>query len=272
MCRAIVLLLTLLFCHTALAFELDDKASGAWLNDHLELLQERDGPLSLAAVQASRDFIPANGRTSVGQSPDGWWLRLDLDRRTAPLGGWWLEVDAVNLRTCASTYPTNGASTGKRCPARPCRSPRAVTATTADRSSTCRRHRPVRIYARVYDPAGNSFPLRIWSLDDLQDHRADTSLFLGFIYGLIAALLLYNLFILLTLRDPAYFWYVLTTASALLFSLGMSGHGFEYFWPDHPVPGGSTASPCPRSGAFAYTALPSPCCRPAATCAGRTGC
>ncbi|WP_420902128.1 diguanylate cyclase domain-containing protein [Pseudomonas nitroreducens] len=236
-CRAIVLLLTLLFCHTALAFELDDKASGAWLNDHLELLQERDGPLSLAAVQASRDFVPANGRTSVGQSPDGWWLRLDLDRRTAPLGGWWLEVDAVNLKDLRLYIPD------ERGIYRETLSGEAVPFAQG-RDRDYRRPLfhlpegtgPVRIYARVYDPAGNSFPLRIWSLDDLQDHRADTSLFLGFIYGLIAALLLYNLFILLTLRDPAYFWYVLTTASALLFSLGMSGHGFEYFWPDHPVP------------------------------------
>lgn len=235
--RAFVLLLTLLFCHTALAFELDDKASGAWLNDHIDLLEERSGPLPFGAVQASTDFVPANGRTSVGQSPHGWWLRLDLDRQAKPLGGWWLEVDAVNLKDLRLYVPDEQGHY------REIRSGEAVPFANG-RDRDYRRPvfhlpegiGPLRLYMRAYDPAGNSFPLRIWSLDDLQEHRADTNLFLGVIYGLIAALLLYNLFILLTLRDPAYFWYVLTTASALLFSLGMTGHGFEYFWPDQPVP------------------------------------
>jgi diguanylate cyclase (GGDEF)-like protein len=235
--RAFLLLLSLLVCQTALAFDLDEKASGAWLNDHIELLEERDAPLTLDAVRSSADFVPANGRTSVGQSPHGWWLRLDLERRSTPAGGWWLEVDAVNQQDLRLYLPDAHGNY------REIRSGEVVPfAEGRDRDyrkpvfHLPEGSGPLRLYMRAADPAGNSFPLRIWSLNDLQDHRADTNLFLGFIYGLIAALLLYNLFILLTLRDPAYFWYVLTTASALLFSLGMSGHGFEYFWPDHPVP------------------------------------
>ncbi|MGV8475386.1 7TM diverse intracellular signaling domain-containing protein, partial [Pseudomonas aeruginosa] len=55
-------------------------------------------------------------------------------------------------------------------------------------------------------------------------------------YGLILALLLYNLFLFTSLRDRAYFWYVLTAASALVLTLSISGHGFEYFWPERAVP------------------------------------
>ena len=49
-------------------------------------------------------------------------------------------------------------------------------------------------------------------------------------------MLLYNLFIFLSLRDTAYFWYVMTTSGALLMILGMTGHGFQYLWPNGPVP------------------------------------
>nr|WP_281245996.1 7TM diverse intracellular signaling domain-containing protein [Pseudomonas benzenivorans] len=61
-------------------------------------------------------------------------------------------------------------------------------------------------------------------------------LILGLIYGVILALLLYNLIILLALRNPAYLWYVLTMAASLVFIASMSGHGFQYLRPDGPVP------------------------------------
>ena len=95
---------------------------------------------------------------------------------------------------------------------------------------------------------------------------------LGVIYGIIAALLLYNLFIFCSLRDSAYFWYVLTTAGALLMILSMSGHGFQYLWPDNPVPFWLTASPYPRSGASAPRAFTQCLMQTRTICAGPITC
>ncbi|WP_207882330.1 GGDEF domain-containing protein [Pseudomonas sp. 30_B] len=235
--RHVFVLVLALLVGQAAAVELDSHASGTWLNGSLELLEDRSGGMPFDEVQRSRDFVPANGRTSVGQSSSAWWLRLDLDRRQTPPGGWWLEVDAVNLKDLRLYLPDEQGRYVERL------SGESVPF-SAGRDRGYRRPvfhlpegaGPLRLYLRTYDPAGNSFPLRVWSLDDLQDHRADTNLFLGVVYGLITALLLYNLFILLTLHDRAYLWYVLTTAAALLFSLGMTGHGFKYLWPEHAVP------------------------------------
>ncbi|MED5606104.1 diguanylate cyclase [Pseudomonas sp. JH-2] len=234
------LLFLLLGCASAAAqpLVLDERASGRWLNDGLMLLEDPGARLDLQqARERDAAFVPAKGRTSVGQSPNPWWLRLDLERQATPPGGWWLEVDAVNLLDLRLYLPDGQGGY------RELRSGEAVPfAEGRDRSY--RRpvfhlpagEGPLRLYLRSLDPAGNSFPLRIWSQDDLQDHRAETNLFLGGVYGLIAALLLYNLFILVSLRDRAYFWYVLTTGFALLFSMGMTGHAFELLWPDAAVP------------------------------------
>ncbi|MDF3935406.1 diguanylate cyclase [Pseudomonas citronellolis] len=217
---------------------LDEASSGSSLNDAVVLLEDRGQHLDLDQVRAhDDDFQPANGRTSVGQSPNPWWLRLDLERRATPEGGWWLEVDAVNLQQLSLYLPDGHGGY------RELRSGEAEPFAEG-RDRTYRRPvfrlpegtGPLRLYLRAQDPAGNSFPLRIWSLDGLQDHRAETNLFLGVVYGLIAALLLYNLFILVSLRDRAYLWYVLTTGFALLFSMGMTGHAFEYLWPGDAVP------------------------------------
>ncbi|WP_374439369.1 diguanylate cyclase domain-containing protein [Pseudomonas panipatensis] len=234
----ILLCLCPLSTPSAAPLPLDGTSSGRGLNDSLELLEDPQGRLDLEQVR-ERDaaFRPAAGRTSVGQNPNPWWLRLDLERHTMPPGGWWLEVDAVNLLDLRLYLPDGQGGY------RELRSGESQPF-AAGRDLPYRRplfhlpdgEGPLRLYLRSYDPAGNSFPLRIWSLNDLQEHRSQTNLFLGIVYGLIAALLLYNLFILFSLRDRAYLWYVLATGCALLFSMGMTGHGFEYLWPGAAVP------------------------------------
>jgi diguanylate cyclase (GGDEF)-like protein len=96
--------------------------------------------------------------------------------------------------------------------------------------------KPLTLYFRSLDPAGNSFPLTIWQLGDLEQQASNENIGFGLIYGMILALLLYNLFILIALHDKAYLWYVLATACVLVFILSMTGHGFQYLWPDNAVP------------------------------------
>ena len=230
-------------CSHALAAPvvLTPSSSGSSLNGSIELLEDIGGQLSITdladpAVQAR--FQPAAGRTSVGQSRNPWWIKVSLERGEAAPSHWWLEVGAVTLLDLQLFMPTANSQwhmrqAGER------------VSFAAGRDHDYRRavfslppleEQPLTFYLRTYDPAGNSFPLRIWQLHDLEQLAKREHLILGLIYGVILALLLYNLFILLALRDPAYFWYVLTMAASLVFILSMSGHGFQYLWPDDAVP------------------------------------
>lgn len=230
-------------CSHALAAPtvLSPSSSGSTLNSSIELLEDSDGQLRITdladpAVQAR--FQPAAGRTSVGQSRNPWWIKVSLQRGQAAPSQWWLEVGAVTLLDLQLFLPDEQGQwqirqAGER------------VSFNAGRDHDYRRavfglppldDQPLTFYLRTYDPAGNSFPLRIWQLHDLEQLAKREHLVLGLIYGVILALLLYNLFILLALRDPAYFWYVLTMAASLVFIASMSGHGFQYLWPDGAVP------------------------------------
>ncbi len=220
---------------------LTDASSGMPLNAHIELLEDTQGTLTIAdlasAEQQSR-FQPANGRASVGQSLNPWWIKLTLQRDSRAPSLWVLEVGSVTQLDLQFHQPDGqggwlSRQSGERVPF------------DASRDHPYRRmvfdlpaldEQPTTFYLRAFDPAGNSFPLRIWQADDLKQLAARENLALGAIYGVVFALLLYNLFILISLRDRAYFWYVLTTAFALLFILSMTGHGAQYLWPNHPVP------------------------------------
>jgi len=220
---------------------LDEHSSGQSLNPQIELLEDIGGQLGIAdmadpAVQSR--FQPAAGRASVGQSRNPWWLKVSLQRgHTAP-AAWWLEVGAVTLLDLQFYLPDaqghwQARQAGER------------VGFAEGRDHPYRRtvfrlpelhDQPLTFYLRTYDPAGNSFPLRIWQLADLTQTATQENLGLGLVYGVILALLLYNLFILAALRDKAYLWYVLTTAFALVFILSMTGHGAQYLWPGQAVP------------------------------------
>ena len=240
----IILLLGLLSHGLSLAAApvlLGPASSGQALNGQIELLEDIGARLSIAdmadpAVQGR--FQPANGRASVGQSRNPWWLKVSLQRSADAPSAWWLEVGAVTLLDLQLYFPDAQGNwqmrqAGER------------VGFNEGRDHPYRRalfrlpeldEQPLTFYLRTYDPAGNSFPLRVWQLDDLTQTATQENLGLGLVYGVILALLLYNLFILIALRDKAYFWYVLTTGFALVFILSMTGHGAQYLWPGQAVP------------------------------------
>jgi diguanylate cyclase (GGDEF)-like protein len=220
---------------------LSDASSGMPLNAHIELLEDTDGSLSIGDLtppEQQARFHPANGRASVGQSLNPWWIKLTLQRDAHAPANWVLEVGSVTQLDLQLYQPDGQGDwllrqSGERVPYH------------ESRDHPYRRmvfdlphldEQPTTFYLRAFDPAGNSFPLRIWQLDGLKQLAASENLVLGAIYGVIFALLLYNLFILISLRDKAYFWYVLTTAFALVFIISMTGHGAQYLWPGGAVP------------------------------------
>lgn len=222
-------------------FVLQDSSSGQSLNGHIELLEDVDGTLGIAdmanpAVQ--QRFVPSAGRASVGQSRHPWWIKVQLQAAADAPRQWWLEVGSVTQLDLRLYLPNSSGGWQVRESGERVRF-------SAGRDHDYRHmllklpelgEAPLTFYLRSYDPAGNSFPLRAWQLDDLTQVATGENLALGVVYGIIAALLLYNLFIFFSLRDSAYFWYVLTTAGALLMILSMTGHGFQHLWPNSPVP------------------------------------
>lgn len=220
---------------------LDSASSGHMLNGQIELLEDTGARLSIAdmadpAVQSR--FQPANGRATVGQSRHPWWVKVTLQRGQGSPSQWWLENAGITIYNLQLYLPDGQGGWHKR-----------ITGTAAPyaegRDYAYRRmlfklpvlgEAPLTLYMRSLDPAGNSFPLTIWQLGDLEQQASNENIGFGLIYGMILALLLYNLFILIALRDKAYLWYVLATACVLVFILSMTGHGFQYLWPGSAVP------------------------------------
>lgn len=244
--RTVLFALLLSLCNQGSAHAetavLDASDSGRSLNEQVALLADPGAQLSVADLhrpEVQARFQPAEGKASVGQSPHPWWIRVSLQRNSDAPSQWWLEVGSVTLKDLRIYLPDGNGGWIER-------QSGELVSFDEGRDHAYRRmlfrlpqlsdQQPSTFYLRSYDPAGNSFPLKVWQLDALQEQAVGENLFLGLIYGVILAMLLYNLFIFLSLHDNAYFWYVVTTSGALLMILAMTGHGFQYLWPDGPVP------------------------------------
>lgn len=93
---------------------------------------------------------------------------------------------------------------------------------------------PQTVYLRVASHGSIQAPLILWSSHAYIEDQPGRFYILGMIYGVLAGMLAYNLFIFLSVRDPSYLYYILYISCFGLYQLSVNGAGIEFFWPDNP--------------------------------------
>lgn len=69
-----------------------------------------------------------------------------------------------------------------------------------------------------------------WDEESFDDAVGLENLALGLYYGALLALIFYNLFVLVSVRDLSYLWYILYLSFAALDYFAINGLGFKYWW------------------------------------------
>jgi len=96
------------------------------------------------------------------------------------------------------------------------------------------RYKPgiTQLFIRVETPDPMVIPIFFETLEQAFEHDIFNSYSYGFLYGLIIALLLYNLILYLRLHFHRYLFYVIYLGFFLLMNLTYTGHGYYLIWPD----------------------------------------
>jgi len=89
-------------------------------------------------------------------------------------------------------------------------------------------------YLRFESTGSVQLPLTLLSPAAFAAKDHEQRIVFGLYYGIILALLLYNIFLFFSLRDKNYLYYVLYLASYGLLQLLLNGLASEYIWPDLP--------------------------------------
>ncbi len=88
------------------------------------------------------------------------------------------------------------------------------------------------MYMRVKSKGSVRLPLSIW--ESAYFYRADSKeqVIFGLFYGIHLALVLYNLFLFISVRDTSYLYYSLYLANLTLLLASMTGFSAQYLWPE----------------------------------------
>ncbi|XDD48886.1 7TM diverse intracellular signaling domain-containing protein [Leptospira sp. WS92.C1] len=89
-------------------------------------------------------------------------------------------------------------------------------------------------YIRATTSGGLILPFVLWNKDKFNQYNADIQHGLGLYYGVMIVMILYNIFIFLSVRDISYFYYVMYIIGFLGIQLVLTGHGFQYLWSNYP--------------------------------------
>lgn len=226
----------------AAAFELQARSDTAQLRGTVSHLP--DGGAAADELDRVRSpamagrFEPAPPALRGGPAHQPHWLRVELVQ-TGHSGEWVLALPTTAITSVVfhGPFDTHGQAlaepveTGLSAPfhTRPLGSERLVYRLRLAEPGT------YTAYVRLASDTSQSYALQAWELTDYLASRQDKRLFDGICYGILLALLIYNLVLAGVFRDAAFGWYVLTCGFALLTLASYNGHAAHYLVPDVPA-------------------------------------
>ncbi|MGJ4754210.1 7TM diverse intracellular signaling domain-containing protein [Leptospira kmetyi] len=89
-------------------------------------------------------------------------------------------------------------------------------------------------YLRIESKSSIIVPLSAYSRTEFLEQTAKEYTALGFYYGTMTVMFIYNLFLLLTTRDRSYLYYSIFIFFDILFQLTLNGLSFQFLWPNNP--------------------------------------
>lgn len=92
----------------------------------------------------------------------------------------------------------------------------------------------VELLVRVSSRSSMQVPLALYTPTAFAELERDSQFGIGLFYGILVALLCYNLVLWLSLRDASHFWYMFHVSGFGLVMFCLNGLGFEYLWPNSP--------------------------------------
>jgi len=209
-----------------------------YLSPQLSVYQHRGPPANLQQAQqayARSEFAaPSQSVTAsnFGLTDSQIWLRVELDTASNAPSSWMLEVahaslDTVDLYLARGTEPFQHQHSGDhiKFAEKPIAHRNHVFALQLEPDSH------YTLYLSVASTGTLAAPVNLWQPQALW-HKDQTSYsMLSVYYGLLLALLVYNLFLYLSLRDPLYLIYVAFISCLAVGQAGLSGLVGQFIWP-----------------------------------------
>ncbi len=243
MLRYLLMLLVACLPLWAHAVEFDESTRNLSLGQWTEVFEDTSAAVGIDQVSApgmAQAFRPLDAKTlNAGYSHSAFWMKIRLSyqpRDPARHADWLLElayppIDHVDVYLLdASGRQHMSWKTGDMLPF----SSRQVRQNNFVFELPLKPGETMIAYVRVASRGSVQAPLNLWSSHAYLEEQPARIYILGLIYGVLLGMLLYNLFIYVSVRDSSYLYYILYIASFGLYQVSVNGAAIEYLWPDNP--------------------------------------
>lgn len=225
------------------AVEFDESTRFMPLGRMIQVFEDPAGDATIESVTSeagAHAFRPLGADTlNAGYSHSAFWLKVDLvyqPRAAAQHEDWLLELaypplDHIDFYAPdAEGRPQLSARTGDMLPfaSRPFKQNNYLFQLDLQPGEL------QTFYLRVASAGSVQAPLNLWSSHAYLEAQPARIYVFGLIYGVLLGMLLYNLFIFVSVRDLDYLYYILYVASFGLYQMSINGVAIQYLWPDNP--------------------------------------
>lgn len=241
---ALSLLLCLSFTNAAFAAQkllITDSLEQAPLGKYLDLLEDPDGKLTINEVSGAgmKDkFTPGKSDVySMGFTKSVYWLRMEIEVAASEPKDVVIEMPVAWFDNIKIYLPFMGNVSA------------FFMAQSGDRISYYQRNFPHRdhiftftlppgtkltAYMRAETEEAMVLPFFFRTEKSIQKHDEKINLIFGLVYGLLLALMVYNLYAYYLVQDKSRLYYALHILGWALLIFSMNGSASQLIWPDWP--------------------------------------
>lgn len=216
---------------------LDERIDGEMVGEYLSYLEDPDGTLNLEQVLAMPERFVQSTRAAPNFSftSSAYWFHLRVANQHALQRDWLLEapyplIDHYTFNVLENGQRVDTAEAGRAFAFKQ----RAIKNRNVIFPLTVSPGHVADVYIRVQTSSSLQLPLRVWTPQTFLAKDHEEQAIQGIYYGILLAMLVYNLLIFLSIREISYFNYVHFIGGSILFQVSLNGYAFEYLWPDSP--------------------------------------
>lgn len=172
---------------------------------------------------------------SIGTTSSAWWVKLELENQTHQAQALFLE-QAYSLIDYVELWEKDGSGayqvrySGDMYPF----SQRELKINSLGFKIELPAGSTQTYYLRFLTNGALSIDLSLNTPSNMIEEKAQAQLLQGLFYGALIAMLLYNLFIFIIVRDYSYLLYILYLFTLGAFLSSFNGLSAQYLWPEHP--------------------------------------
>ncbi len=186
--------------------------------------------ISPLAWQANR-----SQRLNFGITESVYWLKLELENEGIGKANWLLRIaypllDRIDVYDVHESKPIKHWQAGDTLPA----SGRAINHRHFIFPIELGGAEHTDIYIRVQTEGTMQIPLSLWSELWFYSHEHEAYVMHGVFFGIFLVMILYNLFLYVSVKDLSFLYYVLFASGFLLFLVALSGYGYQHLWSHSP--------------------------------------